>query len=76
MHHLHQHDIYETADGYEVIYSVERSGKKIKITIPRYGVLDEPEEECSREQIDNVARKLGEVLSHNLVSEVDRSRSA
>ncbi len=71
MHHVRHYDIYETPDGFDVIYRAEPSSKEIVMNIPRYGVLEDPERSVSRDQVENAARKIGETLSHNLTSEAE-----
>ncbi|MEK6287297.1 MAG: hypothetical protein AABO57_16270 [Acidobacteriota bacterium] len=71
MHHVRKYRILEKPDGFDVIYSVDSSREKITLNIPRRGVLEDPERTVNREQVENVARKIGETLSHDLTSELD-----
>ncbi len=76
MHHVRRPPrIYETADSYDIIYTVEPEGKEIKINIPRYGVLEHPEREVTRDLVENVARRVGEALRDNLSSELGRGEA-
>jgi hypothetical protein len=70
MHHVHRYDIEEDPDGFDIVYTTEPSGKQIRMNIPRSGVLEDPEQEISHEQVDYVARKVGETLRHNLVTQI------
>ena len=74
MHHVRRYKIYETPDGFDIIYEAD-SGKEIIVTIPREGVLEDPDQTISREQVENVAPKIGETLSHNLTSEAGPSEA-
>lgn len=74
MHHVRRYNIFENPDGFDIIYEAD-SGKEIVVTIPREGVLEDPDQVLSREQVENVARNLGETLSHNLTSEAGPSET-
>jgi len=74
MHHVRRYKIYETSDGFDIIYEAD-SGKEIVVSIPREGALENPDQPISREQVENVAPKLGETLSHNLTSEAGPSET-
>lgn len=69
MHHFEEFDI-KRGDGFDIIFKNKKTGRHVRVNIPRAGAAYDPHEEMTEDEVREVARDIAEVLSRRLTGKM------